>query len=517
MKIKIKSKYLVFPVNQRMPKKRVYITDGDKPAYALNIKLDNINPDFKAYVNVERYIGKHVELYSDEDIEISFTEADEMALDNLYKEPLRPQVHFTTKNGWLNDPNGLIFIDGIYHMFYQHNPCEPNWENMHWGHAVSTDFIHWEEKDMALFPDEFGTMYSGCAIIDENNLLGKNTKEHMAALLFYTHHTVYEQNIAYTNDGFKTFEQYELGTAVPHIADRNRDPKVVFCDELNCYIMALFLFDDMYTLLKSYNLKDWKELQRIKIAGDCECPDIFPINADDGNRKWVIMGACDKYIIGNFNQGCFTEEQSALSLHYGKSAYAGQTFSNLPNGRIVRMVWDKWDIYPERFNGQMGIPMEFGLSLCDGIYYLTTKPVEELNNIIENTSEFDSVKISPENKRVFDLSENAQLIKLKGEYKKSGILDMQIFGRKISLNFLKNQIVCDGSAAPISLEEEYFDITVLVDTCSFEIFTDKGRAYIANITQATVVDKNLKFLELKATEDITVEKLEINSLKSIWS
>jgi len=517
MKIEIKNKFLVFPVNQRMKQKRIFIKDGENPAYALAIKLDNINPDYMAYVNVERYMGKTVELSSNENIEINYSVADEMVIDNVYHEYLRPQVHFTTKNGWINDPNGLIFVDGVYHMFYQHNPCEPYWENMHWGHAVSTDLIHWEERDIALFPDEFGTIYSGSAIIDENNLLGKNTEEHKAVIFYHTKHNIYRQDMAYTNDGFNTFVQYELGTAVPNIVGRNRDPKVVFCDELKCYVMALYLFDDMYALLKSNNLKDWKELQRIKIAGDWECPDIFPITADDGNRKWVIMGASDKYIIGNFNQGCFTEEQSALSLHYGKSAYAGQTFSNLPDGRIVRMVWDKWDIYPERFNGQMGVPMEFGLSLCDGVYYLTTKPVKELEGIIEKTQTLNSVELTAGDKKKFDISNNAQLIKLKGDYKHGAVLEIKIFGNKIILDFVKNQVVCDGSAAPICLEKEFFDITVLVDTCSFEIFTNKGRGYIGNVSQATVADKNLKFVELCADNDITIEKLEINSLESIWS
>lgn len=518
MKIEIKNKYLIFPVNQRVTQKKIYISDGKHPAYALNMKLDYINPDYYAYINVERYMGKTVEITAEQDIEIKFSVSDEMVLENLYKEPLRPQVHFTTKNGWINDPNGLIYVDGVYHLFYQHNPAEPNWQNMHWGHAESTDLIHWVEKDIALFPDEFGTMYSGCAIIDEKNLFGKNTDEHKAVLLFYTHQTVYEQNIAYTNDGFKTFEQYELGTAVPHIADRNRDPKVVFCEELKAYVMVLYLFDDIYQILKSDNLKDWQPVQRIKIPGDRECPDIFVLKADNGKRKWVIMGANDKYIVGNFVNGCFNEEQSAMSLHYGKSAYAGQTFNNLPDGRVVRMVWDRWNIHPEKFNGQMGVPMEFSLIDCDGIYYLKAEPVKEFEGLIKETFKFENTELKKDDKRVFSLRDTPQLIKIKGHYEeKEVVLSLNIFGRPIAVKFGENQICMGGDIAPICLEEDEFEFTIIIDRASIEIFTDKNRAYLTNINGHTLMDRNLPFFELASNKDTVIDSIEINSLKSIWS
>ncbi len=520
MKIEIKNKFLVFPINTKAMHKRVLISDGERPAFALNLKLDYINPCYNAYINVERYMGKTVEISCNKKMDIRYTVADEMALDNLYNEPLRPQVHFTTKNGWINDPNGLVYVDGVYHMFYQHNPAEPFWENMHWGHAESRDLIHWEEKDAALFPDEGGMIYSGSGIVDEKNLLGKNTDEHKAVLLYhtYTKEKAYRQDVAYSNDGCKTFTQYELGTAIPHMASRNRDPGINWCEELGAYIMLVFLYDgqDVYQLYKSENLKDWTPVQRIKINGDQDCPDAFPLVADDGKRKWVIMGAKDRYLVGTFENGCFNEEQGTRDLHFGKSAYAGQSFNNMPDGRVVRMVWDRWNVTSERFCGQMGVPMEMSLKYSDGTYYLCAEPVKELESLIDKTQKFGEIKLEEGKVQAFDLEDSAQLIRISGKLSDKGSVDMTVFGRKITLDLANNLITNEGCSAPLCSEGERFAVTIIVDRCSIEIFTDNGRAYIANLNEKTVMDRNLPYLELTSNEDSVIGSLEINSMKSIW-
>ena len=166
MKILIKYKYLIFPVNKYASEKKLTLSDSLNGEYKLKIRLDNISPDFDAYVDVSRFIGREISVSAEPNMEVRFKESDTMDIPGIYTEDYRPQIHFTTRNGWLNDPNGLIFIDGKYHMFYQHNPCEPRWGNMHWGHAISRDMIHWEETDIALFPDKSGTMFSGSAIAD---------------------------------------------------------------------------------------------------------------------------------------------------------------------------------------------------------------------------------------------------------------------------------------------------------------------------------------------------------------
>ena len=516
MKIEIKNKYLIFPVNTLSTKKVLTFKMEEKTVYQIDIKLDNCNPDFYAYIDVTRFIGQTLNVYVAPEMKLEFRESDEIDIDNLYHEPIRPLIHFTTKNGWINDPNGLIYIDGIYHMFYQHNPAEPNWGNMHWGHAESRDLIHWEQKPTALFPDERGTMFSGSAIMDDKNLLGKNVVDNKAALLFYTTTTPFCQHMSYSNDNFKTIKQYMDKPVVPHIKEGNRDPKVVFCDELDCYIMALYLDEDVYCILSSDDLINWKELQQIHLVGDNECPDIFPLYDDDGNRKWIIIGAHDKYLVGNFENGKFIAEQSVLSLHYGVSGYAGQSFSNLPNNRIVRMVWDRWGLPVFNYNGQMGIPMEMSLSKYDGCYYLQANPVEEIKCIYKDSKTFNDVSVAPEEKFNEKLDCTAQFLRFKGEISEIGIMTVSIFGKSIGFDFANNKMNIGDCTAPISLTRKGLDITIIVDRFSMEVFADGGKIFMSCLNYDTVCDFNIPYLTIQADSEITLENVEINSLESIW-
>ena len=369
MKIQIKRKYLIFSTNTYASEKHLLLLSNSNEAYKLNIRLDNVSPNFDAYIDVSRFIGQELSISSEPSMDIRFREADTMDIPNLYNEAYRPQIHFTTKNGWINDPNGLIFIDGKYHLFYQHNPCEPRWGNMHWGHAISRDMLHWEETDIALFPDESGTMFSGSAIADEKNLLGLQAGDTPTVLLYYTATSPFSQHLAYSTDGLKTIRKMEA-PVIPHIVGSNRDPKVVYCEEWGAYALVLYMTSDTYALFRSDDLINWNKIQDVAISGENECPDLFPLMADDGSRKWVFIGAHDIYVIGDMRSDGFHPTQESRPLHYGKSAYAGQTFSGLPNGRTVRIDWDRWGINTPRFNGQMSFPAELTLKKVDDIYYL---------------------------------------------------------------------------------------------------------------------------------------------------
>jgi len=517
MKIRIKTKYLIFPVNTLATNKLLIFKRDNEPVYQLHIKLDYSNPDFYSYVDVSRFMGQTMDIFITPEMKIEVRETNEMVIENLYHEPMRPQVHFTTKNGWLNDPNGLIQIDGVYHLFYQHNPVEPNWEhNMHWGHAVSRDLIHWEEKDISLFPDERGTMFSGSAILDDKNLLGKNEGNKKAALLYYTTTAPFSQHLSYSVDNFKTIHRYSDKPIVPHILDANRDPKVIFCEELDCYIMALFLMDDLYCILKSDNLIDWEEIQRLTIQGDRECPDIFPLYDDNGVKRWILIGAKDKYLVGKFDSGKFVAEQSSLSLQYGAEGYAGQTYSNLPNNRIVRILWNRWNLPTFSFKGQMSIPMEMTLCKFEDNYYLQANPVKEIENIYKKTKICENVSLGTDEMFKEELDCGAYLLKLKGEIPESGVMNISIFGRSLGFDFHHNKMNIGGCTAPISIIQSGFDVTILVDKCSFEVFADGGKILMSCLNNNTVSDYNVPYLTIKSDEKMTLDNIEIHSLNSIW-
>ena len=517
MEYMIKSKYLVFPVNTLCSKKHLTFQKNEQTVYSLDISLDLLTPTFYAYIDVSRFAGESLRICVEPEMEIRFTEADTLDIEGLYREPMRPQIHFTTKNGWMNDPNGLIYLDGIYHMFYQHNPADATWGNMHWGHAVSRDLIRWEEKDIALFPDERGAMFSGSALLDEGNLLGLGDSENKAALLYYTTTEPFCQHLSYSTNRFQTIHRYGNQPVVPHIAGDNRDPKVIFCDELGCYILALYLEEDKYCLMRSSDLIHWETFQQFHLPGDNECPDIFPLQTKTGERKWIIIGAHDKYLVGHFASGKFEADQQVMSLHYGTSAYAGQSFSNLPGDRRIRMEWDTWHLPTDTICGQMGIPMELTLAKYADTYYLQANPIREVAMLYQNTNSCSALMIAPDAIFQLPLDSSAQLLKLHSAHPNTGKLTIAIFGISMKLDFDKNELQVGDCIAPICVTGGDLDVTVIVDRCSIEVYADGGKIFLSCLDRHTVSDYNLPYLSIRGTQPLTLDSLEIHSLKSIWS
>ena len=516
MQIEVKQKYLIFPVNTLSSYKKMTISCGEKQEYTLDIRLDNLSPNFYAYIDVSQYMGKIISVSIEPEMEFSFEKSDTINIPSLYHEPYRPQVHFTAKNGWINDPNGLVYTDGQYHMFYQYNPCENKWNNMHWGHAVSTDLIHWEEKDIALFPDKTGAMFSGSAIVDQKNLLGLKAGEAPTILLYYTATDPFSQYIAYSRDSLKTIKKYSDCPVVPHIAGSNRDPKVVFCEEWNAYVMALYLEDDIYGILRSDDLLHWNLVQKLSLPKDNECPDLFPITADDGKRKWIFIGAHDRYIVGDMCKDGFCPTEEAKSLHYGKSAYAGQTFSGMPNGRVVRIDWDKWNINTPNICGQMSFPSELTLKKIDGSYYLCAHPVKEIESIYDKNEFIEDFTVHASTTERVSLSQTPYLIKMNIEPTLSTKLALKIFGINIFLNGSDNSIKLNDISAPVTLLSDKWELIMLIDRCSVELYLDDGKIYLGTIDEKTYCDYNLPYLEITSSTDCRIKNTELHSLKSIW-
>ena len=213
LKMKITKKYLNLPVSHQVERSRMTLYAEGMDDYSFLIRLAQSRPDYWVFCDMSRYKGKELVIsYPGDNIDLSqIYQADEIAgQDSLYQEMNRPQVHYTQRRGWNNDPNGLLYYDGEYHLFYQHNPFEREWENMHWGHAVSRDLIHWEELSEALYPDEHGTMFSGSAVVDYKNTSGFGTKETPPMVAIYTAASSDKQVqcIAYSLDKGRTWMKY---------------------------------------------------------------------------------------------------------------------------------------------------------------------------------------------------------------------------------------------------------------------------------------------------------------------
>ena len=261
----------------------------------------------------------------------------------LYDERYRPQFHFTPRKGWTNDPNGLVFYKGEYHLFFQHNPFGVKWGNMTWGHAVSPDLVHWTATGATpLNPTMLGTMFSGSAVVDWGNTAGLQSGAEKTIVSIYTaaggtspesKGQPFTQCMAYSNDRGRTWTKYAGNPVVPHIAGENRDPKVVWHAPTRQWIMALFLDGNTYRFLASPNLKNWTHAARYHVSpAPRECPDFFPmpVEGEPGTTKWVWTAANGHYLVGTFDGKRFIPEVMTQPGHYGKNYYAVQTYSDLP-------------------------------------------------------------------------------------------------------------------------------------------------------------------------------------------
>lgn len=384
-------KYLNLPVKNGAPKRLMTVKEGGKIVRQFQIELADATPDWWAFLELKDFKGKKLTLVVDHLKEDSsalqaMEQSDRIkGGENMYREKLRPQFHFTSRRGWNNDPNGLVYYDGEYHMFYQHNPYGWNWGNMHWGQAVSKDLVHWEELGEALYPDELGTMFSGSAVVDEYNTAGLQKGREKTIVLLYTaagNDSVlskgqpFTQCMAYSNDRGRTWIKYEKNPVLPHVAGSNRDPKVIWYEADRKWIMALYLDKEDFALYDSRDLKNWRELQRITIPGSTECPEFFQIGDD---KKWVIYGGNGLYLVGTFDGKKFTKESGPHSMNYGNCFYASQTFNlSKKDKRRILVPWGQINLPGMPFNQMMGIPVELNLRNNPAYAPLWITPIKEL-------------------------------------------------------------------------------------------------------------------------------------------
>lgn len=505
---------MVLPVNARAASKKVCLYDGEKLLFDFDCRIDNLYPNFTAYVDVSAFIGREVELTVAPCVPYTPTFDSEMHLPNLWKEPLRPEVHFTVKNGWNNDPNGLVYRDGIYHMFYQYNPAAPAWGNMHWGHAVSRDLLHWEEKDIALFPDTLGTMFSGSAFTDTENATGLGAG---TMLLYYTaaggtnllsKGMRFSQCLAFSKDG-ETFTKYEGNPIVPHIEAANRDPKVVYVEEIGRYIMAIYRAEGRYEMLSSTDLLHWEEFQEIPIRDDGECPDLFPLECD-GKKYYVFMGAKDIYLIGHFEKDRFVIDNSEKKLTHLKMSYAAQSFSGVPDGRVVRIAWHILNAPDSPFASQMSFPTELRLEKQNDEIYLAATPIREIEALYQSGESLQNLSLAEP--RILQTGAAALDVAFSMPYVHGEKLVLNLLGTDLACDMDKNEIRYKNVKMPLTLDGGHVDLRILVDRCSVEIFADGGKIFAAAVAFA---DYNLPQVTLQKNEKITLDSFTWHTLENI--
>ena len=295
-----------------------------------------------------------------------------------------PKVHFAAKYGWINDPNGLIYHDGIYEIYFQYNPYGTRWGNMTWGHARTRDFLEYEELTPVLHPDENGTMFSGCGIINERELLGL-PKE--ALILFYTaaggtnpesEGKEFTIRMAYSTDGGNTYVKFGE-PVLDSLAAENRDPKVFWHEGSNAYILVLWLEEQDFAIFRSENLEKFTLSQRLTLKGGFECPDLFRLPVKNSTEsKWVFWAADGSYYVGEFDGYTFTQTQERKCAYEGRVengekkqplAYAAQTYFGVGH-KVMSLPWLRTECVAEQTTGIMGLPRYFSLVKTEEGYVL---------------------------------------------------------------------------------------------------------------------------------------------------
>lgn len=526
------NRYLCLDINNAAPCRKILVRENGILVYDLDVYL--ALPDMESvrmYADLHPFCGRELTFWLVEgESEIPFTAelAAERAGEADYLNHLRPMVHFTSRFGWNNDPNGLIFADNVYHMFYQHNPAGTRWGNMHWGHATSGDLVHWVEKEEALYPDIHGTMFSGSAIADYDNVTGLREGDFAPILLYYTAAggtsqlsagQPFAQFMAYSTDGGLTFRKYSDTPILPHIIGGNRDPKVIFARELNAWLLALYLDGRDYRLFISHDLLHWDEFQTITLPEDAECPDFYPlVCVETGERMWVFSGASDTYLVGLLSESGFHPIQEPVAYRLGGGgSYAAQTFSGTGD-RVIKIAWGQMDAPGAQFCSQMLFPVEVTLHRnADGRYRLATNPIERMQDlhIMDVRVEKSAARKCPLR---YQLKGCAYDLTIRVGYDASPI-QCEIYGIQITIDPSANRILLPDREIPLAQTWDNpcreHDIRLIVDTISLEVFANGGQIYTALRAEPDFARDQL--LLYPAAEDVREDiSVDLAPLHRIW-
>ena len=500
MKIYLKNPYLWMPVDKKDPEVKLHFYCGEIKFQEVDIQLGGTDGDFYTAMDVSRYQGSEIEIRGnvpEEKLYNIFCYKEEVQ--NVY--PFRPQIHFAPRIGWHNDPNGLVYANGIYHLYYQWNPYGVIWGNMHWGHAVSRDLITWEHRPMVMEPDIYGTVYSGCGWQDTENRAGFGKD---ALLFFYTaaggcsqwsadagnEHT---QRLAVSKDGGETLHKID-GTLIEHIVGGNRDPKIFYHSESKAYIMVLFMDGYEFSIFRSEDLIHWKESQRFSAEKMRECPDLFelPVEGAGEETRWVFWSADGYYLVGSFDGYCFAPESDVQSAYSTVLAYAAQTYAGL-NDRVIGISWLRLENDRGNYRGAMSLPVEMSLAKRKEKYRILFRLPEELKayRYLKDRT------VTPDQPFKASLRGIAAELAVKWKEQESGIAKVQIGGTLFTVDFEQKKINIINPQVYAETKEICFDqgkeftLDFVIDQEIIEFFGDGGTIYGAVETEENILRKNI--------------------------
>ena len=497
LKVKAQKKYLMLPVEDNADGANIQVIGKNSLVKSLNVRLARQKTDYYVPLEINGDLTLDIDFWGEnKGIEHyacwkDMPQSDDFNTQN--RERFRPEFHHTPVYGWMNDPNGMFYLDGVYHLYYQWNPYGSTWENITWGHSTSKDLVNWTAEKPVLFPDALGAIFSGSCVVDKNNTagFGKN-----AIVAFYTSAGRNQvQSMAYSTDGGYTFTKYDQNPVLIGDCPDFRDPKVFWNSEAGFWNMILAAGQEM-RIYSSKNLKEWKFESSFGAGygahgGVWECPDLMKID-----NKWVLIcninpggifgGSATQYFVGDFDGKRFTTNQKAtLWLDYGKDHYATVTFFNAPYNRRIALAWmSNWqyanNVPTNQFRSANSVPRDLGVFAVDGNYYCSAKPSPELlkmrGSAIKTPSETCEIVVDIKKDTKITLSNSRNEYVTISYNKTTGVLK---FDRTHSgdCSFSPDFAAETSVKVPGGSRQ----LRIFIDRCSIEVFDSEGKAVMTNL------------------------------------
>ncbi len=461
----------------------------------------------------------------------------------LFQERYRPQFHYTMTKGWINDPIGLFYYEGEYHIFNDHNPVSTNLpggktdgEQSHWSHAVSTDLVHWEHLPIAVYPDENGACWSGSGVVDWNNTAGFQTGSEPALVLAYTSAgATFGQSLVFSNDRGRIWEKYSGNTVIKQIASNNRDPVVFWHEPTKKWVMVLYVERGKAHFFNSDDLKSWTPTAEVPLSspsrysrgkpypgGFHACPDLFelPVDGDANNKKWVIYDAPFNYWIGTFDGKAFEPEQGPYKGDFGHNFYASQSWET-PQNKRVQIGWMARGDYPDMpFNQQMSFPCELSLRTFDDQLRLYRYPIEQIEKLYAEEVEVSHKNIGPADNPLSEITGDLFDIYMEVTPNYIPEFGLRLHDETITLKRWPGRnegyrISALGKSADAILVDGNIKLRILVDRTSLEIFANDGEVSMSSCFLPANEETGLELFAKGG--DLHVMSLKVRKLKSIWA
>lgn len=552
--------YLLLPIQDDAPEGKICVVkDNEQKGTLMNVRL--------ARERVDSYVPFALSAYKGQHISIEIQGVPETALcwkelklsgsfDMANKESFRPVYHHTPAYGWMNDPNGMFYKDGVYHLYFQYNPYGSVWGNMHWGHSTSTDLMHWKFEGCAIVPDAWGAIFSGSCVVDHENTAGFGKE---AVVAFYTSAKaspwgdVQSQSMAYSLDNGKTFVKYEGNPILTSSEKDFRDPKVFWYAPGKHWVMMLAVGQHM-EIYSSVNLKEWKKESEFGAmqgahGGVWECPDLVEIPVEGTReKKWVLIcnlnpggpfgGSAAQYFVGSFDGKKFVNESPTQTkwMDWGKDNYATVTWNNAPDGRCIALGWmSNWqyanNVPTRQYRSANTLARDLTLYREGQELYLKSTPSVEVKKARGEKVSISSFKVSDKHEvMLFNDGQGAYEIEMviqNAGSSKIGFALLNEKGEKVDMYYDLNRklFVMDRSesgivdfsrdfpavtVAPVNTDKE-LTLRLFVDCSSVEAFGEDGKFVMTNLVFPSVPYRKMSFEADKngyAVKSLNVYKLQ---------